>query len=774
MKAIKLILSVLFLFPTAKGFCQNPIIQNTNICTTTGSMASFTVDYPTASTYEWQVKTLNVDWTPITSSNASSVYSDYDSSTLNITKSEILPVTGTLYRVIVYDGSNNLTSNVATLTVDSKPVSKLITGASPVCEGGSKELTYGAASVGDIQWQSSTTGNLDEFYDIEGAELIYTATDLQDTTWFRVMNSSSTCSPAYSPAVQVIVNPLPVAGYIDGGYINVCKSSNSTLLTLYDYAGTIEWQKALEVADSPGTPSTFAKITSATSPEYIATNLTATTYFRAVLSSGVCTSVITNPVVIIVVPKPVSTLISVASPVICAGGSKTLTYGTGSVGEIQWQSSTTGLSDEFYDIEGAELIYTATDLQETTWFRVKNTSGEEESCGYPDSYSPAVKVVVDPLAVAGNIDRQGDDIRVCISSNSTKLILYNYEGAIQWQKALDVEGSPGTPGKFENITLANREFYTASLSQVESAKLKEPTTYYYRALVSSGVCPSVTTFDSDNKITLYNQVVAIIVDPKPVSKSISGATPACIGGSKVLVYGIGSVGDIQWQSSPTGNLDEFYDIDGNTELIYTANDLQETTWFRVMNTSGEACDPASSYSPPVQVVVDTSNAGKIEGGNSIVSKKSDETELTLKDYTGAIQWQKAASLTDEFTNIPLSTSSTYITTGLTETTYFRTLVSNGDCSAVASDPVVVNVDSEFKALAFPNPFDSEFNINLTPQSTDPIELKIYDMLGRQIENHYVKPSEINSIRMGTTYPPGFFTVLIKQGQQEVNLKVIKK
>ena len=593
MKAIILILSVLFLFPTAKGFCQT--IDDTNICASTGSLASFTVN-ESAETYVWQMKSPDsVNWTEITSSNASTVYLGYDSTTLNITKSATLPVTGTLYRVIVNDGLGNLlTSNVATLTV---------------------------------------------------------------------------------------------------------------------------------------------------------------------------------------VPKPVSTLISVASPVICAGGSKTLTYGTASVGDIQWQYSTTGNLDEFYDIDGnTELIYTATDLQETTWFRVKNTSGEEESCGYPDSYSPAVKVVVDPLAVAGNIDRQGDDIRVCISSNSTKLILYNYEGAIQWQKALDVEGSPGTPGKFENITLANRDIYTASLSQVESAELKEPTTYYYRALVSSGVCPSVTTFDSDDPITLYNQVVAIIVDPKPVSKSISGATPACIGGSKVLVYGTGSVGDIQWQSSTISNPEDFYDIDGATARTYIATDLQETTWFRVMNTSGEACVPASSYSPPVQVqvVVDTSNPRKIEGGNSIVSKKSDETELTLKDYTGAIQWQKAASLTDEFTNIPLSTSSTYITTGLTETTYFRTLVSNGDCSAVASDPVVVNVDSEFKALAFPNPFDSEFNINLTPQSTDPIELKIYDMLGRQIENHYVKPSEINSIRMGTTYPPGFFTVLIKQGLQERNVKVLKK
>ena len=760
MKATKLILSILFIFSSVEGFSQT--IQDAAICTTTGSLVSFTVDYPTASTYEWQVKTPNVDWTTITSSNASSVYSDYDSSTLNITKSEILPVTGTLYRVIVNDGLGNLlTSNVATLTVDPKPVSKLITGASPVCEGGSKELTYGAASVGDIQWQSSNTGNtgiLDDFSDIGGeTKETFTATKLGETTWFRVMNSN-VCGSVNSKAVQVVVNPLPVAGSIDGGDINVCKLSNSTLLTLYDYEGSIKWQRATDISS---TVDNFVNINSAFSDSFRANSLTTTTYFRAVLSSGVCPSETTDSVAITVDPVPVSKLITGASQ-ICAGGSKELTYGAGSVGDILWQYSTTGNSDDFYDIDGeTELIYTATGLQETTWFRVMNTSGEV--CD--PAYSPAVKVVVDPLPDAGNI--YGGDIIVCSGSNTTTLTLYNYKGAIQWQKALDVAGSPGT---FENIPSAIKPDYIAK---------NLTATTYFTAVLSSGVCKSVT-FDLDDKddpddlITLDNPV-AIIVDPKPVSKTITGATPACIGGSKVLVYGVGSVGDIQWQSSTTPTTvepDDFSDIDGKTKETFTATDLQETTWFRVMNTSGEVCAPA--YSPAVKVVVDTSNAGKIEGGNSIVSKKSDETELTLKDYTGAIQWQKAASLTGVFTNIPLSTSSTYITTGLTETTYFRTLVSNGDCSAVASDPVVVNVDAEFKALAYPNPFDSEFNINLTQPSPDPIELKIYDMLGRLIENHYVKPSEINSIRMGTTYPPGFFTVLIKQGQQERILKVIKK
>ena len=737
MKAIKLILSVLFLFPTAKGFCQ--VIEDANICTLNGSFANFTVDL-SGETYVWQMKSPDsVNWTTITSSNSVNVYTNYNTPTLNIKKSSTLPVTGTLYRVIVNDGSNNFTSNEAKLIVNAIPISKTIMGASETCIGGDKTLTYGTGSVGDILWQSSTTGNLNDFYDIDGeTKETFTATDLQETTWFRVMNTSGECAPAFSGAVKVLVNSLPVAGYIDGGDINVCKSSNSTLLTLYDYEGSIKWQRATDISS---TVDNFVDINLAFSDSFRANSLTTTTYFRAVLSVRGCASETTESVAIIVDPVPVYELITGASSV-CAGGSKELTYGAGSVGDILWQSSTTGILNDFYDIDGeTELIYTATDLQETTWFRVMNSSGE---CA--PVFSGAVKVVVNPLPVAGNID--GGDINVCKSSNSTVLTLYNSEGTIQWQKAAEIAG------RFENITSANKVIYTASAAN------SLPTTYY-RALVSSGVCISVTT-----------DPVAITFDPTPVYKTISGASPACIGGSKVLVYGTGSVGVILWQSSTTGNLDDFYDIDGETKETFTATDLQEATWFRVMNTSGEVCAPA--YSPAVKVVVENSTAGKIEGGNSIISKNSNAIELTLKDYTGAIQWQKAASLTGVFTNIPLSTSSTYITTGLTETTYFRTLVSNGDCSAVASDPVVVNVDAEFKVTAFPNPFETEFNLNLTSLSLDPIELKIYDMLGRLIENHQIKSSEINSMRIGTTYPPGFFTVLIKQGQQEVNLKVIKK
>ncbi|MGG7037113.1 MAG: T9SS type A sorting domain-containing protein [Flavobacterium sp.] len=899
---------------------QTPIIEDTNICTTVGSLCSISVLSPEpTSTYVWQIKTPSTDWTTITSANAGTVYSTYQSTTLNIKKSSTLPVSGTLYRVIVNDGiSGDLTSNEATLTVtplavaksitgasptcigeskvlsygigyigtiqwqysttsdtedfydvdgetglnytatnlqettwfrvmntsgecgstyspavkvtvspqpwagyidggevnvcaksnstelilydyegdikwqrasdvggspgtfttilnatseiytvnsltnttyfralvsngvcppvtteivaiyvDPTPVSKLISGASTVCFGEDKILTYGTGSTGTIQWQYSTTSDTEDFYDVDGETgLNYTATNLQETTWFRVMNSSGECDPTYSPAVKVTVSPESIAGYIDGGEVNVCKKSNSTELILYDYEGNIKWQKALDVGGSPGT---FTTILNATSEIYTTNSLTDTTYFRALVSSGVCPPATTEIVAIYVDPTPVSKPITGASP-ICAGENITLTYGTGSVGTTQWQYSTTSGTEDFYDVDGeTELSYTATELQETTWFRVMNSSGECDP-----TYSSAVKVTVSPESITGYID--GGEVNVCAKSNSTELILYDYEGNIKWQRASDVGGSPGT---FTTIPNATSEIYTAnSLTN----------TTYFRALVSNGVCPSATT-----------EIVAIYVDPKPISKTITGASPACIGGSKVLTYGANSVGTIQWQSSATSNAEDFYDIDGEMGLSFIASDLQETTWYRIMNTSGE-CDAV--YSPAVEVLINPQPvSGFIDGGDVTVSENSNKTVLTLNDYTGTIKWQKAASLTGPYDDIPSADSSSYIAEGLTTTTYFRAVVS-GECSTATSKSTIINVDSEFNVMTFPNPFDSEFNIKITTLNNEQIELKVYDMLGRTIEQRYIQQTDI--VEIGSNYPSGFYNIIVRQGEKEKMLRVIKR
>lgn len=110
MKAIKLVLIMLVVF-SVKVFSQNPIIENVNICTSLGSTANISVTNPliTAS-YAWEIKTPSANWVPINNANAGSVYTNFNTPVLTITRSS-LPVALTRYRVVATSNSINLTSN---------------------------------------------------------------------------------------------------------------------------------------------------------------------------------------------------------------------------------------------------------------------------------------------------------------------------------------------------------------------------------------------------------------------------------------------------------------------------------------------------------------------------------------------------------------------------------------------------------------------------------------------------------------------------------------
>ncbi len=663
MKAYKLII-YFFCISSIAAFSQELSIPNSSICSNPGSIANITVRTNEATPiFGWYYKS-GTTWVLINSLNAGTVYSNFNTATLTITKSSTLPIAGTSYKVIVTSGATILNSNEAILTIDPLPVIKTITGASAVCAGDNQTLTYGIGSVGTIQWQSSTTSaTANDFSNIVGeTSEVYTATNLQQTTWYRVRNTSGACDPKYSLVVQVSVYSNPVAGYIDGGDVSVCKSTNSTILNLIDYQGTIQWQKA---PDAGGYPGTFINVPLATSDTYTPTNLISSTYYKAIVSSGVCVPVETDPVLIQVDPVSVTKTISGASAV-CEGDFLTLTYGAGSVGDIQWQSSTTSATaDDFTDLDGeTSETYTANYLQQTTWFRVRNSSGVCDP-----KFSPVVQVPVYSVPVSGYII--GGDVSVCKSSNSTTLSLIGYEGTVQWQRASDAGGYPGT---FFNISLANSDSYTAT---------NVLTSTYFKAIVSNGVCVPVET-----------DPVLIQVDPTPVIKTIVGASAVCAGEDLTLTYGGGSVGTIQWQFSTTSaTADDFIDIDGATSEVNVATNLQQSTWFRVSNTSG-VCE--TKYSLAVQVLVySVPSAGYIDGGNISVCKSSNSTTLSLIGYEGTIQWQKAPDVggyPGTFVNVSLATTDTYTATNLISSAYYKVIVSNGVCVSVETDPVFIQVD----------------------------------------------------------------------------------
>ncbi|GBL34924.1 hypothetical protein EMGBS15_05190 [Filimonas sp.] len=86
------------------------------------------------------------------------------------------------------------------------------------------------------------------------------------------------------------------------------QETNSTLLTLSAYTGSIQWQSSVDNV-------TFNDMISETSAAYTATNLTATTYYRAVVTSGVCPADTSSSVAITVSPISVAGSVSGATTV---------------------------------------------------------------------------------------------------------------------------------------------------------------------------------------------------------------------------------------------------------------------------------------------------------------------------------------------------------------------------------------------------------------------------------------------------------------------------
>lgn len=80
----------------------------------------------------------------------------------------------------------------------------------------------------------------------------------------------------------------------------------------------------------------------------------------------------------------------------------------------------------------------------------------------------------------------------------------------------------------------------------------------------------------------------------------------------------------------------------------------------------------------------------------------------------------------------------------------------------------------FNAVAFPNPFADNFNIDVTTSLDAELNVKVYDMTGRLLGNTTVKPTDVSSLQIGENYPSGVYNVIVTQGDNAKTLRVIKR
>ncbi|MGC4041174.1 MAG: GEVED domain-containing protein [Flavobacterium sp.] len=80
----------------------------------------------------------------------------------------------------------------------------------------------------------------------------------------------------------------------------------------------------------------------------------------------------------------------------------------------------------------------------------------------------------------------------------------------------------------------------------------------------------------------------------------------------------------------------------------------------------------------------------------------------------------------------------------------------------------------FKAVASPNPFANNFMISLATTGKASVNVKVYDMIGRMIEQKDVKVSDMESTTIGNNYPSGVYNVVVSQGDNIETVRVVKR
>jgi hypothetical protein len=80
----------------------------------------------------------------------------------------------------------------------------------------------------------------------------------------------------------------------------------------------------------------------------------------------------------------------------------------------------------------------------------------------------------------------------------------------------------------------------------------------------------------------------------------------------------------------------------------------------------------------------------------------------------------------------------------------------------------------FKASAYPNPYNENFMIDVKSSSTSDVTLKVYDMVGRLVEQKTVKVNELENAPIGERYPAGVYNIVVTQGEEVQTVRVVKR
>jgi hypothetical protein len=230
------------------------------------------------------------------------------------------------YVLQVSSSTCSVYSSTQSVVVHANPVITISpVGATTFCQGGSVLLQANAGAGFNYQWYNGTSP-------ITGANAANYTTGVSGT--YAVLVSDANACTALSPALPVVVNPLPIAAISASGPTTFCSGNNVILSTPANTGYAYQWSNGLTIAG-------------ATNSSY---TVTQGGNYQVLVSDATGCTASNGPIAVVVNPSPFANIVVPGPTSFCQGGSVMLNANTGSGLSYQWYNGATllGVTSSIY------------------------------------------------------------------------------------------------------------------------------------------------------------------------------------------------------------------------------------------------------------------------------------------------------------------------------------------------------------------------------------------------------------------------------------------
>ena len=266
-----------------------------------------------------------------------------------------------------------------------------------------------------------------------------------NTSMEIVSVTAGACTTTLGSPVTVIsfqVDPTPAVGTASATSGTIC-TGTATSLNLTSSTGNIQWQQS---ADGSTGWASVSGGSGATTASYTTANLSATTYFRAQVSSGVCSTIYSSPVVGVTVIASVGGTATATASTLYTGSNTTITLNGNTGSSIQWEYSTDNNSFSSVGTDGSgdgTTTYTTPNLSVTTYYRAVVANG---SCSSANSSTATVnvtsKIVQNITLAATNTVSYGDaPYALSVSTDNPSGAALQYSSSNPSVASIDASGN---------------------------------------------------------------------------------------------------------------------------------------------------------------------------------------------------------------------------------------------------------------------------------------------------------------------------------------------